>query len=220
EQLRIAQALGQNLAHMHQLTWPFAGEYDLASDTIQPFDEGLARWIIADTRRWLAKARTNGLATTADDVVWTEHVIAEAQPALENAFLPCFVMNDYNPGNVLVECSHGTWQVSGLFDLMEYYFGNGEADLMRLIAIYLERDQQHGAELSRAFASAYLAHKPPRQGFQERYAFFMLRDRLIAWEYGTRPGINWFPHAQSFRDYAEPFPTSWRLVIPHAAGSG
>ena len=79
-------------------------------------------------------------------------------------------MNDYNPGNVLVNRIHGSWQVSGLFDLMEYYFGDGEADLMR----------------------------------------------LIAWEYGTRPGNNWFRQGQSFRDYGEPFTVSWRLVVPDA----
>jgi hygromycin-B 7''-O-kinase len=220
DQLGIAQALGQNLAHLHELTCPFAGEYDLASDSIQPFGEGFVRWIVADTRRWLVKARANGVATTTDDGVWIEHMIAEAKPALEGAFQPCFVMNDYNPGNVLVDRIHGIWQVTGLFDLMEYYFGDGEADLMRLIAIYLDRDQQQGLQFAHTFASTYLAQKPPRQGFRERYAFLMLRDRLIAWEYGTRPGINWFPHARSFRDYAEPFTASWRLVVPEAAGSG
>ena len=42
----------------------------------------------------------------------------------------------------------------------------------------------------------------------------MLRDRLIAWEYGTRPGINWFPEVQSFRDYAERYTMSYRLFAP------
>ena len=85
---------------------------------------------------------------------------------------------------------------------------------MRLIAGYLERSQQHGVRLARAFATTYLRHKPPRTGFAERYALYMLRDRLSIWEYGTRPGKNWFAHGQSFRDYAEPFITSWRLIVP------
>ena len=68
--------------------------------------------------------------------------------------------------------------------------------------------------LARAFASTYLTQKPARQGFAERYALYMLRDRLIVWEYGTRPGNNWFRQGQSFRDYAEPFTLSWRLVVP------
>jgi hygromycin-B 7''-O-kinase len=213
ERLDIAQALGQNLFHLHQLTWPFAGAYDLRSDTIQPFGEGFAAWIVADIRQWLAAARANG-RTTTDDIIWIEHSISEAPPALAPAFQPCFVMNDYNPGNLLVDRVQSAWQVTGLFDLMEYYFGDGEADLMRLIAIYLEQNEQHGVHLARAFASAYLTQQPARPGFAERYVLYMLRDRLIVWEYGTRPGNNWFRQGQSFRDYAESFTLSWRLVVP------
>jgi hygromycin-B 7''-O-kinase len=216
EQLAIAQALGHNLVQVQQLTWPVAGSYDLLSETIEPFSEGFAHWIVADIRRWVAAARANGDATTDDDSLWIEQVIGEAHAALAHAFQPCFVMNDYNPGNVLVNRIHGSWQVSGLFDLMEYYFGDGEADLMRLIAVYLEQGQQQGVRLAHAFASTYLRQKPARAGFAERYALFMLRDRLIAWEYGTRPGNNWFTPGQSFRDYAEPFTVSWRLVIPES----
>jgi hygromycin-B 7''-O-kinase len=118
EQLDIAQALGHNLVHMHQLTWPVAGAYDLTSNSIQPFGEGFAHWIVADIRRWLAAARANGVATTPDDIMWIEQVIGEAHSALARAFQPCFVMNDYNPGNVLVYRLDGSWRVSGLFDLM------------------------------------------------------------------------------------------------------
>jgi hygromycin-B 7''-O-kinase len=214
ERLAIAQAFGRNLAHLHQLTWPVAGRYDLASGSIQPFGEGFARWIVADIRQWLAAAGANGAATTTGDVMWIEQAIDEAQTALAVAFQPCFVMNDYNPGNLLVNWSDGAWQVSGLFDLMEYYFGDREADLMRLVAVYLAQGQPLGVRLAHAFASTYLAQKPARPGFAERYALYMLRDRLIVWEYGTRPGNTWFAQGQSFRDYAEPFTLSWRVVVP------
>lgn len=214
EQLAIARALGQNLAQLHGLTWPFAGEYDLASNTIQPFAGGFAQWIIADVQRWLALALGHGSATTADDVHWTESVIDAAQAALAVECQPCFVMNDYNPGNLLVDRVHGTWQVTGLFDLMEYYFGDGEADLMRLIAIYLDGDQQVGRQLAHAFGTTYLEGRPTRPGFAERYALYMLRDRLIVWEYGIRPGNNWFPESHSFRDYAERYTRSVCLFAP------
>lgn len=215
EQLNIAQAMGQNLARLHALTWPFAGDYDLASDTIQPFAQGFAQWLVADIRRWLAAARQHG-ATTEGDVAWTERMIGDAQSALAVAFQPCFVMNDYNPGNVLVDRVHGAWQVTGLFDLMEYYCGDGEADLMRSIAIYLSGGQPHDVQLAQAFVRAYLTQRPARSGFAERFALYMLRDRLIAWEYGTRPGINWYPEYQSFRDYAESYTQSWRLFVHDA----
>lgn len=220
DHLDIATVLGQNLAHLHQLTWPFAGAYDLASDSVHPFREGFAQWMVTDTRSWLAKARANGAATTKDDVLWIEQVIAEAEAALRVPFQPCFVMNDYNLGNVLVDRIDDVWQVTGLFDLMEFYFGDGEADLMRLIGGYFERDRLHAVQYAQAFASAYLAQRPPRAGFRERYEFFMLRDRLIVWEYGTRPEINWFSGVQSFRDYAEPFTTSWYLVVSSSTEAG
>ncbi len=225
EKLAIARALGQNLAALHALTWPFAGDYDLASQSIQPFPGGFAQWLAADIRSWLHKARSSAAAAppvTADDLAWTERVIGAAEGALAVELEPCFVMNDYNPGNLLVAQAPGaprghSWQVTGLFDLMEYYFGDGEADLMRLIAIYLDKEPQDGARLAQAFGAAYLAARPAREGFAERYRLYMLRDRAIVWEYGTRPEHNWFPHHSSFRDYAEPYTASCRLFAPAAA---
>jgi hypothetical protein len=46
------------------------------------------------------------------------------------------------------------------------------------------------------------------------YNLGMVRDRLIAWEYGTRPGHDWFPEGWSFRDYAERYIVSYRLFEP------
>lgn len=211
QRLAIAQVLGRNLAALHGLAWPFAGEYDLATQTIQPFPGGFTHWIAADIHSWLDQARSHGPATTPEDAAWIEDVIAAAESALAVDFQPCFVMNDYNPGNLLVTQVHGTWQVSGLFDLMEYYFGDGEADLMRLTAIYLDKDPEHGAQLAQAFGTAYLTCRPPRPGFAERFALYMLRDRLIVWEYGTRPTVGWFATGLSFRDYATSYTAAWRL---------
>jgi hypothetical protein len=126
-------------------------------------------------------------------------------------------MNDYNPGNLLVDRVQGAWRVTGLFDLMEYYMGNGEADLARPVAIYLDAGQHRDVRLAQAFGAAYLERRPARPGFAERYTLFMLRDRLIAWEYGTRPGQDWFPEWRSFRHYAERYLASARLFAPGVA---
>lgn len=211
DQIDVARAMGRNLARMHAPTWPFAGGYDLASDTIQPFSGGFVPWLISDVRQWLKKAQAHR-SVTADDVAWIEQTISGAQSALLVEFQPCFVMNDYNPGNVVVDRVRGEWRVTGLFDLMEYYFGDGEADLVRLMAVHLDAEQPHGARLAHAFGAAYLESRPARPGFAERFKLYMLRDRLIVWEYGTRPGTGWFPEGRSFRDYAERYLAGHRLL--------
>lgn len=211
ERLAIADALGRNLAMVHALGWPFAGGYDLATDTIQPFAGGFVGWLLDDTRGWLARASAHGPATTSADAEWVEELLRAARGALAEPFTPCCVLNDYNPGNVLVDRVAGAWQVSGVFDLMEYYFGDGEADLMRMVASSLDGGRPLDTQLAAAFGRAYYERRPPRPGFAARYEAYMARDRLIAWEFGTRPGVGWFPEGQTFRGYAERYVTSWQL---------
>jgi hygromycin-B 7''-O-kinase len=211
DRLDVARAMGRNLAEMHTLTWDFAGHYDFASDTIQSFSEGFARWVISDVHSWRNKAEKHGAITTGDSA-WIEQIVRDAQSALTVAFQPCFVMNDYNLNNVVIGRVRDEWRVTGLFDLMEYYFGDGEADLVRLTAIYLDEEQPYGTQLAQAFSMAYVKKIPVRSGFAERYKLYMLRDRLIVWEYGKRPGVGWFPAAWSFRDYAERYMVGYRLL--------
>lgn len=194
----IARALGAGLATLHDLTWPHAGRYDLATGTIAPFAGGYGDWIVADTRRWLARSRAHDDRTTAADVAWVETIIAAARPALHVPFQPCFVMQDYKEANVTVERAGGDWRVAGVFDLMESHFGDGEADLPRQVAGYLDVD----SALARAFAGAYLERRPPRPGFAARFALSMLRDRLLLWEYFHRPGQRWTDELTTLRDWA------------------
>jgi len=79
----------------------------------------------------------NAATTTAEDLRWVEDLIGDAQEALNEDFEPCMVMEDYKEGNLVVMQQEGRWQVSGIFDLMEAHFGDGEADLSRPIAEYL-----------------------------------------------------------------------------------
>ncbi len=218
----IARALGENLAHMQQATWPFSGRYDAGTGSIQPFD--LAHEIawpfpvnsdpqlasIAPTtisyrervqaclRHNVAQAREhNEAATTLDDIAWVEDFIAAAQDALAEPFEPCFVMEDYKEGNLVVQ-NDGGWRVSGVFDLMGGHFGDGEADLSRPLAEYLNEDTQ----LAREFLRGYLSQKSPRPGFAERFPVYMLLDRSILWEFFQRTAQRWWPENWTFRDWA------------------
>lgn len=93
--------------------------------------------------------------------------------------------------------SRGGWSVSGVFDLMQAYLGDGEADLSRTVAEYVE-DQA----LATAFLAAYRARRALRPGAVERFRIYMLLDRLQIWEYAQRHGRL---RDHSLKEWAEPF---------------
>jgi aminoglycoside phosphotransferase (APT) family kinase protein len=178
---------------------------------MEPFSQSCAQWFVDNTRWWLKLTREQGFVTP-DDEAWAEQVIAQATSALAVPFRPTFVMSDYNLGNVLVQCTEGEWRVSGVVDFEDYYFGDGEADLVRPIAAYLDLEKHRDTRLAQAFAGAYVANRPSRPGFAERYALSMVRDRLQVWEYVKR---NKFDHLLlepgAFREWAQRYVLSYRI---------
>lgn len=202
DKLGIARAMGETLAHLHTLTWPFAGEYDLETGTVQPLAMDYSEWVISHIRRWLQLALPLSDRTTGADVEWVESLIAQGRDALDVPFQPCFVMQDYKEGNAVAECSDGVWRISGVFDYMEPYFGDGEADLSRSVAVYASDDP----DLARAFVQAYVEQasangRPLRRGFSERFPIYMLLDRLIIWQFGQRHGV-WWDASLTLRQWA------------------
>ena len=81
---------------------------------------------------------------------------------------------------------------------MEAHFGDGEADLSRPIAEYLNEDSL----LAGAFFSAYRKHTLLRPNFARRFPIYMLLDRVILWEFFQRQGWRWWPEQWTFRDWA------------------
>lgn len=227
DRLAIARAVGENLVLMHQLTWPAAGRYDATLDTVVPLRGGFAGWVVGDVRDWLARAQRHSARTTEADVAWVEELLQGALPALRQPFQPCFVMNDYKEQNTVVRHAGTRWQVTGVFDLMEGFFGDGEMDLARPVAGYLEEEPR----LAQAFLATYLDRAPARPGLRERLAVYMLRDRLIVWEYfqrhevarGTSPGVRlkppWDPDV-TLREWAEPYiAEAGALIAVHGSGA-
>lgn len=226
ERLGIAQALGENLAHMQEVTWPFAGRYDATTNSVEPFDlahelawpfplESLpvevertptpitfSEGVKACLRYTLVRSqKRNAEATTAKDFFWVEELITDAQDALDDAFEPCLLMEDYKEGNLVVTQHDERWQVSGVFDLMTAHFGDGEADLSRQIGEYLDEDPQ----LARAFFDAYRQYKPLRPGFAKRFPIYMLLDRAILWDFFQRNGWRWWDENWTFRNWASQY---------------
>lgn len=223
DKLLIAQALGENLAQMQKVTWPIAGRYNPAIGTIEPFkraqelawpfspssdDEMASRPAKIITysesvkerlRHGLIEAQAyNGATTTSEDIRWVEQCIAEAQDALDEPFEPCLLMQDYKEGNLVVASHDGRWQVSGVFDLMEAHFGDGEADLARPLAEYLDEAPQ----LARAFFAGYQQHRVLRPHFVKRFPIYLLLDRAILWNFFQHQGWCWWPEQWTFREWA------------------
>jgi fructosamine-3-kinase len=154
-------------------------------------------WLVSRIRYCLQLAIPLSDRTTDADVEWVEEVIARGREAMDVPFQPCFVMQDYKEGNAAAECVEGTWRISGVFDYMEPYFGDGEVDLSRPVAVYVNEDP----ELARAFVQAYVGHRPLRPGFTERFPVYMLLDRLIIWQFGQRHGV-WWDKYLTLREWA------------------
>jgi aminoglycoside phosphotransferase (APT) family kinase protein len=201
----MARAMGENLALMHALVWPMPGRYDLSTGTIAPLEVGWKEWVVAEAHRWLAPARGHSGQTTDADVAWVESLLRSSYDALGVSFEPGFVMHDYGEHNVAFEQEEGLWRVSGVFDLMEAFFGDREMDLSRQAASYMEEDP----ELARVFLGAYLDLLPARPGFRERFPAYMLLDRLVIWEYAQRPENGpWWDRGLKLREWAEQYTAS------------
>jgi hygromycin-B 7''-O-kinase len=227
DRLAIARALGENLVLMHQLDWPVAGRYDFALDAVAPLRDGFAEWVAGDVRDRLARAWSHSARTTEADVAWVEELLQGALPALRQPFRPCYVMHDYKEQNTVVTRGGTGWRVTGVFDLMEGFFGDREMDLARPVGGHLEEDPL----LAQAFLAAYFDRVPARPGFGERFAAYMLRDRLIIWEYVQRHGVTGaMPHPMrlrppwdpdlTLRAWAEPYiAEAGALIAPHQSGA-
>jgi aminoglycoside phosphotransferase (APT) family kinase protein len=203
DRLGIARAMGEYLPLIQHATWDAPAAYDHAGDDLAPLGSPYAEWFAARTREYLARCRRTSQQTTTDgDVAWVESLIDAARASLDAPFAPVLVHTDYAEGNVVAERGADGWRIGGVFDLGEAYIGDGEYDLARLASAY---GRQSPAMLQ-AFCGPYATARPPRPGFGERLALYIVADRLIFWEYGHRNKV-WFtgPEDTSFRWWAEPF---------------
>ena len=207
ERVTLARAMGEHLALMQEATWDTPMTYDHAADDLRPLGRPFADWFVTDVRDWLARCLTASAETTPGDVDWIESIIERAREALAAPFDPVLVHTDYKEGNVVAERTADGWQVNGVFDLGEAYIGDGEYDLARAACEYHLFGR---AESVRAFVGAYVAARPPRAGFAERLALYIVADRRILWEYGQRNHI-WFKDGVTLREFAEPY-TSPQIV--------
>lgn len=201
--VEIAKAQGRMLGEMQKLTWKCSGQYNEANNKIKPLELSFADWVRERIMERLTKAQSYNNKTTTEDLRWVQSLLTKAKSALRAKFQPCFVMQDYKLGNMVFGKVSSRWEVTGLFDLMESYFGNGEADVSRTFCDYTEKNKP---ELARSFLSGYLRSKEKQKGFEERFPIFILLDRTLIWEWVQRRSNRvWWDKTLTFKRWVEPF---------------
>lgn len=200
----IAYAMGENLRAVQQTQWRFTGEYDLKTQTIVAFEDGFAAWIVRELRRLCQQSLAYGNAMTHADEAWVERVIQSAEEALSVPHTPVLVLHDYREANLTVSKQDDRWKVSGVFDLMEALIGDGELDLVRQLAIYINENELTWAK---SFLDGYLESAALRPLADRRLALYLLYDRMVVWEYFHRPAnlSQWHFNEQSVEAWLSPY---------------
>lgn len=199
DRVGIAEAQGIVLREAQKLTNVFCGRYDFEADRILPYETDWIDEYKKQTLDRLIEASSQNLQTPDSDLQWAGEVIKEACSEMRS-FTPAFYMQDFKPGNMVVDQINGKWQVSGLFDLMESSFGHPEADISRMYSAYVGRGRD---DLAYAFVNAYSPDDV--EGFAKRFPLFILHDRSIIWQYFKRVDRAWWDKSWTFKQWVGQF---------------
>ncbi len=208
DRVGLARAMARTLAELHAIHSEYAGTYDYQTHRIRPFANDYREMIVENIRDLLATSESYNANTTVLDVAWVEQVIGDNQEAMHKPWTISLVLRDFKEANMVAQQHQGKWQISGVFDLMEAHFGDGESDLVRQVGHYLRTAPTYAGE----FIQEYLRLRPVSNGFVERQQLYMLYDSLIIWSYfqRTEGGL---PEnkALSLKEWASPFVNYWKM---------
>ena len=203
----LARAMARTLAELHTIQAEEAGSYEYQSQTIRPFAKNYREMILESIRDLLAESQSYNKHTTVSDIAWVEQVIRTNQEAMYQPWKVSLVVHDFKEGNMVAQKQQGEWQISGLFDLMEAHFGDGESDLVRQVGHYLRTAPTYAGE----FVREYLRQRPVASGFVERQELYMLYDSLIIWSYFQRTEGGLSENKEfSLEEWASPFVGYWK----------
>ena len=197
--LDLAAAHGEALARLHETTSEFFGPYDPQVDGFIAMDD-FPDWLLHRLQQWRDDCRAvNALSTDAERYI--DDTIERCAPALSVPFTPVLVHHDFKPGNLNFDPA--TLDPTGVFDLMEAYFADGEEDIVRML-------WSVGAGERDAFVEQYVVDMPFRDGASDRLELYALSDWLVIWGYGHRHGA-WFENT-TFMETITPIAQNARKV--------
>jgi len=174
---QIAEVLARSLRELHSWKAGHFGEYDPLSKEIHPFEGGYKSWLYNRIRYWLEDAKKYS-TITSEDAEWAEALLQNAEGAFDSLYSPSYVMGDFKADNILVQNSGRGWEISGLFDFTNGYFGDGLADLTKITAMYVNNGE---AGLAKRFIRSYMDGANYAEDAVLRLRVHMLHQCVLDW---------------------------------------
>ncbi|WP_127589650.1 phosphotransferase family protein [Paenibacillus lautus] len=203
DRLDIASSAANMLNEMHGWKVEQYGELDPKTQRIHPFEGSYKEWLYHRIRFWLQDAKQYSQITPTD-TEWVEGVLRDSADAFDKHCSPTFVMGDFKADNMLVAydtvCQE--WRISGIFDFTTGYFGDGVADLPKMVIMYWDFEEQ---EVARHFIQMYLQGSAIKEGFVDRFRVHMLHQRILDWGCAKAMGaVTWDPQL-TFSEWAKDY---------------
>lgn len=202
----IADLAANVLNELHNWRVEQYGEFEPNTRTIRPFDGSYKEWLYKRIRFWLEDAKQYS-AITPNDVDWVEDILRESESAFDKLCSPTFVMGDFKADNMLVEYdeAHKKWRMSGIFDFTTGYFGDGAADLPKMVIMHWNLEEQ---DTARQFIEMYLKGSAVKERFVERFRVHMLHQLILDWGCAKATNeVTWDPEL-SFSEWATGYVTA------------
>lgn len=203
DRIDIASSAANILNEMHGWKVDQYGELDPRTQRIRPFEGSYKEWLYQRIRFWLEDAKQYSQITPTD-TEWVEEVLRDSADEFDKHCSPTFVMGDFKAENMLVayDTACQEWRISGIFDFTTGYFGDGAADLPKMVIMYWDLEEQ---EVARHFTQVYLQGSANKEGFVDRFRVHMLHQRILDWGCAKAIGaVTWDPQL-TFSEWAKDY---------------
>ncbi|SIQ52708.1 Phosphotransferase enzyme family protein [Paenibacillus sp. RU4T] len=195
---KLSCLLADTLHRMHEWKSESSGEWIPASGEVEPFPGSYREWLYSRIRRWLRDAE-NYAPVAAEDWAWAEDILDAATDSFDRFDRPVYVMGDFKFDNLLVRRNGDRWELSGLFDFTNGYFGDGAADLPKVATQFIDRGR---SDLAERFVLAYRDGLDDVEGFDQRIKVHMLHQKVLDWGcFHAIGAVSWNPE-WTFREWA------------------
>lgn len=199
ERIKICHAMAKILVEIHSFT---LDPENYNNDIKQlSFEYASAKAYTEYILKRIAENLENTLGITSNDIKYVNDIIEKNKNALLVPFKPCFVMGDFHEDNVLFSNDNGEWRVCAVFDFAMSHFGDGEEDLSRICATYINESKD--VSLAQEFINTYIKIKTPREGFFERFKIYTIRERLEIWSWAKSQNQVWWNKNMTLREWLE-----------------